>query len=119
MLEKDENDKFIIHLQLSWAVREGPEVLPEGNAARLAFMKERVSAFAPVLRDAVRDIADGAEIYELQFLDWPQCRWPSAGGVTLMGDSAHAMTMCMYCSVASRRALTSCRSRRSLQSRDQ
>lgn len=66
------------------------------NAERLEGMKRRASRFAEPLRSAILDIPSDTEVMEIKLGDWPCFDWDSFGGrVTLAGDAAHAMTMCM------------------------
>jgi 2-polyprenyl-6-methoxyphenol hydroxylase-like FAD-dependent oxidoreductase len=59
-------------------------------------MKIRAQNFHPKLRQAVQEIPEGTEITEIKLADWPCLEWPNfEGKVTLIGDAAHAMTMCM------------------------
>jgi hypothetical protein len=49
----------------------------------------------------VQNIPEGAEILEITLADWPCLKWPFDGKVTLIGDAAHAMTMCTFLAFAS------------------
>lgn len=61
-------------------------------------MKEVTKGWVEPFRGIVADIPDGTEVKTLALEDWvpPAEGFDSRGGrVTLIGDAAHAMTMCM------------------------
>ena len=72
--------------------------VPADSAGRVSAMKQRVESFVSPLREAVQGVPDDAVPYEIKFGDWENTHWPSQnrGRVTLVGDAAHAMTMCEY-----------------------
>jgi hypothetical protein len=87
----------------SWPCRpgflgiDGPSDIPNGNAERLAWMKKITAGWAEPFREIVQDIPDSAEVKIVNLEDWPPVKgaWDNHGGrVTLIGDAAHAMTMC-------------------------
>jgi hypothetical protein len=87
----------------SWPYRAGffgnsePTDVPETNAERIAWMKKITSGWIEPFRGLVQDIPDDAEPKAINLEDWPPKKgaWDNRGGrVTLIGDAAHAMTMC-------------------------
>jgi hypothetical protein len=87
----------------SWPYRAGfwgklePSDVPEGNVQRLAWMKTITSGWAEPFRGLVQDIPEDAQPKVINLEDWPPRKglWDNRGGrVTLIGDAAHAMTMC-------------------------
>jgi 2-polyprenyl-6-methoxyphenol hydroxylase-like FAD-dependent oxidoreductase len=86
---------YTIQIQLSWLRKSMMDDIPAENEARVRMVKSRVEGFAPELRDAIRCLTSERTVAELRMADWPQCEWPNLGGrVALVGDAAHAMTMC-------------------------
>lgn len=82
-------------LNMSWIVRRAEDEVPARNGERIAKMKEMARPFEARLRKAVEDIPDEAVVLEIKLQDWPTLEWPTFDGkVTLVGDAAHAMTMC-------------------------
>ena len=92
-----DQQRYRVQLNLSWPVR-GPEDEPAAtDRERVANMKRRAEPFAPVLREAINTIPDDATCLEIKLADWPCLEWDNKEGkVTLVGDGAHAMTMCKY-----------------------
>ncbi|TFK45363.1 hypothetical protein OE88DRAFT_1740352 [Heliocybe sulcata] len=76
---------------------EGAPGVPEGNDARIALLRERLSHMWREMRDAVEgSITPETTINTLTIADWvvPDEGWDNLGGrVTLAGDAAHTMTM--------------------------
>ena len=84
-------------LNMSWIVKSSDDEVPESNAAKVAKMKEMAKPLEARLRKAVEEIPDDSTVLEIKLQDWPTLEWPTNGGkVTLIGDAAHAMTMCKY-----------------------
>ncbi len=82
-------------LNMSWIVRDQEDEVPASNIDRIRKMKEMAKSFEARLRKAVEDIPDDSVVLEIKLQDWPTLEWPSFDGkVTLLGDAAHAMTMC-------------------------
>jgi hypothetical protein len=60
-------------------------------------MKEIASGWIAPFSGIVQDIPEGTEVKTLGLEDWPPSKgmWDNSGGrITLIGDAAHAMTMC-------------------------
>ena len=97
---------------MSWPYRQGfldnpnPTDIPTTNAERLAFLKLLAASWAEPFRSIVQDISDDAEAKAIRLEDWvPKQGLQESGQVTMMGDAAHPMTMCMLKSF-----LTTCKS---------
>lgn len=88
-------------LNMSWIVRSAEDEVPKSNEGKLAKMKVMAMPFEASLRKAVEDIPDDSQVLEIKLQDWPTLEWDNHNGrVTLAGDSAHAMTMCMCFEIA-------------------
>jgi hypothetical protein len=77
--------------------RAGPCDFPDGNSQRVAWMKTISSGWVEPFREIVQDIPEDAQAKVINLEDWPPVKgaWDNRGGrVTLIGDAAHAMTMC-------------------------
>lgn len=101
-----DEEEVICQILTSWPFHEefrGKGVAtetPEGNVERVRLMKEIASGWVEPFRSIVHDIPEeGTEPKEIRIEDWPPEKgsWSNAEGrVTLIGDAAHAMTMCTY-----------------------
>jgi 2-polyprenyl-6-methoxyphenol hydroxylase-like FAD-dependent oxidoreductase len=93
-----DNPHYEAQLNVSWLVKGSEDAVPVTNAERLAKMKAMARAgtgFEKTLRETIEDIPEGTEVLEIKLADWPSVQWPTFDGrVTLLGDAAHAMTMC-------------------------
>lgn len=100
--EKGGGGTYKVQIGLSWMVKSPADEVPASSADRLANMKRRAEGFVPFLYDTVQRIPEGTEVVEVTLADW-ECEtsaWDNRGGrVTLAGDAAHAMTMCMSLSL--------------------
>ena len=74
--------------------------MPASNEERLEWMKSIAKGWAEPFPSLVFDISTDTEVREIILEDWPP---PVTGGrdnrngtVTLVGDAAHAMTMCEF-----------------------
>lgn len=89
------DEYYTAQLNISWPVRSPDEEVPATNAERLERMKFLANGFEERLRIAVHNIPEDTEVIEVKLADWPCLEWPNSDGkVTLIGDAAHAMTMC-------------------------
>lgn len=90
-----EDEYYSIQLNISWRVRGPDDEVPSSSFERLKRMKLMAEVFEERLKKVVQSIPDEAEVLEIKLADWPCLEWPNHGGkVTLIGDAAHAMTMC-------------------------
>lgn len=87
---------------MSWPYRPGfldnpiPIDIPPTNAERLAFLKLLAASWTEPFHSIVQDIPDEAEARAIRVEDWvPKQGVQGNGRVTMMGDAAHLMTMCM------------------------
>ena len=99
-----EKDSYECQILVSWPYRRGYRgqeeelEVPKGNIERVRLMKALVQGWASPFLDAVDNIPEETEVKEIRLEDWIPRRgvWGNEGGkVTLVGDSGHAMTMCM------------------------
>jgi hypothetical protein len=103
--QSSEEEDIICQVLTSWPYDEkflgkGKVIeTPVGNVDRIRLMKEISSGWVEPFRSIVHDIPEaGVEAKEIRLEDWPPeiGSWDNLGGrVTLVGDAAHAMTMCM------------------------
>lgn len=92
-------DYYTVQFVVSWAFRDrtGRDDVPPTDLERLAGMKRRASNFAEPFRTAILSVPYDTLVTEIKLGDWPCLEWDNSGGrVTLAGDAAHAMTMCMF-----------------------
>lgn len=93
-------EHFRAQVCMSWPVRSEGDEVASTDEGRLANMKRRADGFTPFLRHVVQDIPEGTPVTEITLADWECLDWDNWDGkVTLAGDAAHAMTMCMSVSV--------------------
>lgn len=89
------SEYYSAQLNLSWPVNGPEDEIPASEEGKLAKLKSLAQVFEARLQKAISDIPDGTEIIEIKLADWPCLEWPNYDGkVTLIGDAAHAMTMC-------------------------
>jgi 2-polyprenyl-6-methoxyphenol hydroxylase-like FAD-dependent oxidoreductase len=92
---KGVDEYYSAQLNMSWPVRTPEDEVPATNDEKLAKMKKLADVLESRLRTPVQNIPNGTEIVEIKLADWPCLEWPNSDGkVTLIGDAAHAMTMC-------------------------
>ncbi|KAL8677733.1 MAG: hypothetical protein Q9186_005868 [Xanthomendoza sp. 1 TL-2023] len=100
---RDDPDTYECQILLSWPYKEGfrgmtkPLEPPSTNHDRVNLMKELVDGWADPFYTCVMNIPADAEIKAIALEDFvpKQGLWDNRNGrVTLMGDAAHAMTMC-------------------------
>ena len=95
---KGVNEYYSAQLNISWPVLTPEDEVPPTNDEKLAKIKTLADVFETKLKTAVQNIPNGTEVLEVKLADWPCLEWPnSEGKVTLIGDAAHAMTMCKQC----------------------
>jgi hypothetical protein len=99
----DKNKEVVCQIMVSWPYEAGflgrsePTEVPDGNEARLLWMRTLAQGWAEPFREIVQDIPAGTEAKAITMEDWPpeRGRWDNCNGkVALVGDAAHAMTMC-------------------------
>lgn len=77
--------------------REEPTDMPATNAERHAWMRQLADGWAEPFREMIYDLPEGTELREIGVEDWrpEKGAWDNHNGrVTLVGDAAHAMTIC-------------------------
>lgn len=88
---------YSAQLCMSWSIKCADDEVPSSNLERVKRMKSMASVFEDRLKTVIQRIPDETEILEVKLSDWPCLEWPNFGGkVTLIGDAAHAMTMCKF-----------------------
>lgn len=102
---RDDRDTYECQILISWPYRAGfrgldvPLDVPVANEDRVELMKELVDGWTNPFHECVMNIPSDAEIKAIALEDFvPRPGlWDNYDGrVTLMGDAAHAMTMCMF-----------------------
>lgn len=85
----------MVQIVVSWPESKGIDI-PDGNAERIALMKQLTQDWAEPFRGLVHNISDNAEVTAITMQDWfPTARREQGHGrIVLMGDAAHTMTMC-------------------------
>ena len=100
---EEQRDTYECQIILSWPFRNGfkdqeePLEVPVEGSKRVALMKSLVEGWAEPFRECVMSIPDDTEVKTIRLEDWvPKTgAWDNHNGrVTLVGDAAHAMTMC-------------------------
>lgn len=100
---RDDPDTYECQILVSWPWREGfrgmqkPLDIPDANEERVRLMKELADGWTNPFHECVMHIPADAEIKAIALEDFVPRRgmWDNRDGrVTLMGDAAHAMTMC-------------------------
>lgn len=98
--DRDDRDTYECQILLSWPYHAESPIgeIPADNAERLKLMRSLAEGWAEPFREIVQSIPDGTETKPIILEDWPtppRGSWDNlAGKATLVGDSAHAMTMC-------------------------
>lgn len=99
----DTAEDRVCQILVSWPFRKGflgreePVDTPAAGE-RVAWMKEVTKGWVEPFRGIVADIPEETEVKSLALEDWVPAEegFDSRDGrVTLIGDAAHAMTMCM------------------------
>lgn len=101
---KEDPNSYECQILLSWPYkvgfqgRETPLEVPPSNEERTILMKSFAQGWAEPFKEIVDSIPPSAEVKSISLEDWPPEKgmWDNLGGrVTLVGDAAHTMTMCM------------------------
>lgn len=101
--EETTQANYICQIIVSWPYREGfwnsstPIETPKANNERIRWMKDLSAVWAEPFRKIVQDIPEETEAKSVRLEDWIPKKnlWDNLGGrITLVGDAAHAMTMC-------------------------
>lgn len=102
--DRENRDTYECQILTSWPYRAGyrnltePLEVPKDNEGRLALMRSLADGWAEPFREIVQSIPDGVEAKSIALEDWPtpaKGSWCNFHGrATLVGDAAHAMTMC-------------------------
>jgi 2-polyprenyl-6-methoxyphenol hydroxylase-like FAD-dependent oxidoreductase len=88
--------KYLAQINISWRVKGLEDEVPQSDLMRLEEMKRRAQGFAPMLKRLIDEIPNETPVVEVKLCDWECLDWDNVGGsITLAGDAAHAMTMCM------------------------
>lgn len=92
----DKSEHYLVQINISW-LKNGDESAGPAESTddtRLEEMRRRADGFHPLLRNAIHGIPSGTPVLDVALQDWPCLPWDNRDGlVTLVGDSAHAMTM--------------------------
>ena len=102
---RQDRDSYECQILVSWPYRAGfmgrkqPLEVPQKHEERLKLMKEIADGWAEPFREIVMAISEGMEVKTISLEDWvpPKEEWQGENGegkVMLLGDAAHAMTMC-------------------------
>ncbi|KAL8826377.1 MAG: hypothetical protein Q9170_007427 [Blastenia crenularia] len=100
---RDDPGTYECQILVSWPWREGfrgmdkPLDVPPTNQRRVKLMKELVNGWTNPFHECVMNIPADAEVKAIaleDFIPRPNLWDNKDGRVTLMGDAAHAMTMC-------------------------
>jgi 2-polyprenyl-6-methoxyphenol hydroxylase-like FAD-dependent oxidoreductase len=100
--DREDQDTYACQLIVSWPYRAGflgrdePIEVPESQEGRLELMKEIANSWATPFRDAVFAVPEDTHIQHVHLESWkPELgAWDNLDGrATLIGDSAHTMTM--------------------------
>ncbi len=103
--DREDWESYECQILVSWPYRAGfmgremPLDVPEENGERLQIMNEVAEGWAEPFREIVMGISEGTEVKTISLEDWvpPKEGWKGGRGdgkVVLVGDAAHAMTMC-------------------------
>lgn len=100
---QDNPNTYECQILVSWPYRKGfkgrkePLDVPATGPERLALMEELASGWAEPFRECVLAIPDGTHVQAIRLEDFVprQGMWDNRQGrCTMVGDAAHAMTMC-------------------------
>lgn len=103
---KENPDTFECQIMVGWPYRNGflgierPSDMPPDAKERLALMKRIADGWAEPFRECVMQIPEGTAVQAVRLEDFvPRHNmWDNMHGrVMMVGDAAHAMTMCRFC----------------------
>ena len=101
----DDPDTYTCQIMISWPYRDGflgrhePVDVPPGRIERLGLMRKIAKDWAEPFRECVMEIPEGTPVQAIKLEDFVprEGMWDNKNGrVTMVGDAAHAMTMCMF-----------------------
>ncbi|KAG2182617.1 hypothetical protein INT44_005596 [Umbelopsis vinacea] len=94
MLDIDEaNDKYEILIVMTWKNSSGEHGLPEDQASRVKLLKEIGALYCDPFKSIILDLKGDEVIWTTTILEKIPSPWNNNGKVTLIGDSAHSMSM--------------------------
>ena len=103
-----QKDTYECQIILSYPFRKGfkgseePTEVPAEGPKKVALMKILAEGWAQPFRECVMSIPEETEVKTIRLEDWVPRKnmWDNLQGrVTLVGDAAHAMTMCKSASM--------------------
>lgn len=103
---RDNPDTYECQILVSWPYREGfrdgnEELdVPSTGQERVAIMKELAKGWAEPFQECVMAIPEGTQPQTIKLEDFVPKKemWNNMQGrCTMVGDAAHAMTMCTFC----------------------
>ena len=101
---REDPDTFECQIMIGWPYRKGflgrdePLDAPSENSEKLALMKRIAQGWAEPFQECVMEIPEDTSVQSVKLEDFiPRLNmWDNMHGrVTMAGDAAHAMTMCM------------------------
>ena len=101
---RENPDTFECQIMIGWPYRKGflgrdePLDAPSENSEKLVLMKRIAQGWAEPFQECVMEIPEDTSVQSIKLEDFVPRRgmWDNMHGrVTIVGDAAHAMTMCM------------------------
>ena len=101
--DREDRNTYSCQVIVSWPYRAGflgrsePMEIPVTNEQSVHLMKEITDGWISPFRDRVQEIPNDTPVQAIRLEDWPPevGAWDNLNGkATLIGDAAHAMTMC-------------------------
>ncbi|CAM0140897.1 hypothetical protein VKS41_008878 [Umbelopsis sp. WA50703] len=94
MLDIDEaNDKYKILIVMTWKNSSGEHDLPEDQASRVKLIKDIGALYCDPFKSIILGIKGDEAIWTTKILEKTPSPWKNYDKVTLIGDSAHSMSM--------------------------